>query len=69
MARKRGLRRGMCKHVVRAVGFKHCNKIRTAVAFDPDVFNDIVKLATTERTTFAEQVRLLVEFGMESLNA
>lgn len=36
------------------------------VAFDGDVFDQVRKRAVKEKTSFAEQVRLLVEWGLEA---
>lgn len=49
-----------------AKGTKQCNKRHIAIAFDVDVFNEIRSRAQKEGTSFAEQVRLLVEWGLES---
>jgi hypothetical protein len=38
---------------------------RCMVAFDDETFEQIRKLAIAQRTTFAQQVRLLTEFGLE----
>ena len=38
---------------------------RTMVGFDEDVFAEIRGRAVTQHTSFAEQVRLLVEWGLE----
>lgn len=39
---------------------------RCMVAFDDETFEEIRQLAIKSKTTFAKQVRLLVEFGIES---
>lgn len=40
---------------------------RIVVAFPPDTFDTINKLAVRSSTSFAEQVRMLVEWGLEDL--
>lgn len=39
---------------------------RIVVSFDDETFEEIRQRAVKAGTSFAEQVRLLVEFGMES---
>lgn len=41
-------------------------RLRCCVAFDSDQFEEIREQAVEDRTSFAEQVRLLVEWGLES---
>ena len=38
---------------------------RCMVAFDDETFEEIRQLAVENGTSFAEQIRLLVEFGLE----
>lgn len=42
---------------------------RIVVGFDDETFEQVRQRALTERTSFGEQVRLLVEFGLETDNA
>lgn len=51
----RGCRRRDAKNVLQAV-----------VRFDPDTFEQIRQRAIAEKTSFAEQVRRLVEWGLEA---
>lgn len=44
----------------------YAGKRRIVVAFDEDTFGEIRTLATKSETSFAEQVRLLVEWGLIS---
>jgi hypothetical protein len=39
------------------------------VQFDHDTFNQLRNRAIAEKTSFSEQVRLLVEWGLESVAA
>jgi hypothetical protein len=50
-----------------AVGFRHGQHVKLVCAFDPDTFSEIRKLAVKARTSVAEQVRILVEFGLTDL--
>lgn len=45
------------------------NLRRVVIGFDDDVFTEIQGRAERERTSFAEQVRLLTEWGLEADNA
>lgn len=40
---------------------------RIVVSFDPETFVQISRRATRARHSFAEEVRLLVEFGLEDV--
>lgn len=40
---------------------------RIVVGFDPETFAQISRRATKARHSFAEEVRLLVEFGLEDV--
>ena len=47
-----------------------CNKtglIGCHVRFDPETFKEIQTLAKKSKSSFAEQVRCLVEYGIESI--
>lgn len=39
---------------------------RCVIGFDPETFNVIRDRAIREKTSFAEQVRILVEWGLEA---
>lgn len=52
-----------------ANGHSYRCKRRIVIAFDPDTFEQISKRAQHSKTSFAEEVRTLVEFGLESVNA
>ena len=41
-------------------------KRRINVTLDDETFDEIRKLAVAEKTSFAEQIRLLVEWGLEA---
>ena len=41
-------------------------KRRTVIAFDEDQFAEIRQRAVKQQTSFAEQVRLLCEWGLEA---
>lgn len=43
-------------------------KLKIAVSFDADTFDVIAMRATQEGTSFGEQVRMLVEWGLECAN-
>lgn len=47
-----------------AVGYRNHGKIRVVVSFDDDTFSEIRAKATRDKTSFAEQVRQLVEWGL-----
>lgn len=49
-----------------AAGHIHRRKIRAVVGFEPDTFETIRKRATKSRVSFAEEVRTLVEWGLEA---
>lgn len=46
-------------------GYRHHGMKRIVVSFDEETFDDIVRRAAAKRRSFAEQVRTLVEFGLE----
>jgi len=48
-----------------AVGFPHGNHVKIVCAFDVETFDDIRKRAVKAETSVAEQVRKLVEWGLE----
>lgn len=41
--------------------------VKTVCLFDPDTHEEIAKLATSEKTSFAEQVRILTEHALEEI--
>lgn len=47
-------------------GVLHRCRLVTCCSFDPDTHAEIRARAIRERTSFAEQVRLLVEWGLET---
>lgn len=47
-----------------AKGFAHRNRTRIVCDFDPDAFEEVRTRAEREGTSIAEQVRLLVEWGL-----
>ena len=49
-----------------ATGTQHKAKRRAMVIFDEDQFHEIRERAVTEKTSFAAQVRLLCEWGLEA---
>lgn len=48
-----------------ARGHIHKGRSRVVIAFDDEMFTKVQKLAQCEGTSFAEQVRCLVEWGLE----
>lgn len=52
-----------------AVGVAHGKNLQITVRFDPETFQAIRARAWHEKTSVAEQVRRLVEWGLESLDA
>lgn len=63
---KIGTRLGKVKIKQRYVskGRKRTNGLMNNIIFDEDTFNEIRKMAIKKRTSFGEQVRLLVEWGL-----
>ena len=49
-----------------AVGFKHGAHVKLVCAFDEEKFQVIRALAVKNGTSVAEQVRTLVEWGLEA---
>jgi hypothetical protein len=56
----------------RRVGVGHCRGAsglrQMMISFDEDTFAEIRRLAETEKSSFAEQVRILVQWGLDSSN-
>jgi hypothetical protein len=52
-----------------ASGKPHGHQLRANVGFDPDTFAEIADRARREKVTFAEAVRLLVTWGLETASA
>lgn len=48
---------------------KRPNQTQTVCSFDHDTFATVRALALKNGTSFAEQVRLLVEWGLEAIDA
>jgi hypothetical protein len=48
---------------------KRPNLTQTVIGFDHETFATVRALAVKNGTSFAEQVRLLVEWGLEAVNA
>ncbi len=42
---------------------------RIVIGFDEDTFEQVRRRAATEKTSFAEQARLLIEWGLEADHA
>lgn len=51
----------------RAAGTKVGNKRQLIVRVDDDTFEEIAELAAAENVSVAEQIRVLIEFGLESV--
>ena len=49
-----------------ARGTKHKLKRRTVVILDEDQFQEVRARAVRKNTSFSEQIRLLVEWGLEA---
>lgn len=49
-----------------ANGMKFHNHIKVACGFDPETFKQIRLRAIKEKTSVAEQIRKLVEWGLEA---
>lgn len=45
------------------------NQRRIVIGFDEQTFVTIAAMAKADRTSFAEQARLLIEWGLEAANA
>lgn len=56
-----------CKSV--ANGLRNGAMVRVVVSFDEETFDQIRSRAIAQQSSFAEQVRLLVEFGLEDVSA
>jgi hypothetical protein len=64
----------MRRHLVPGVGSRktgngnrhHVGLKRIVVAFDDETFEQVRKRAARSKTSFAAEVRLLVEFGLET---
>ena len=56
---------GLARGVARGHG-SHKGYRRIVVSFDEETFDAVRKLAESTGTSFAEQVRLLVEWGLEA---
>lgn len=50
--------------VKQAVGFKRGNHIKLVCALDPETFDQVRALAVKKGTSVAEQVRILIEWGL-----
>ncbi len=66
VARNRNIGEARAKVFKPATGTKCKLKRRTVVTFDEDQFAEIRQRAVKLRTSFAEQVRLLCEHGLEA---
>jgi len=42
---------------------------RVVVSFDPETFEQVRSRALANKTSFAEETRCLVEYGLETVNA
>lgn len=51
----------------RARGVKMGNKRQIVVRLDDDTFDEVLALAEHSNTSVAEQVRVLIEFGLEDV--
>jgi hypothetical protein len=49
-----------------ANGGKFGEQLRINCLFDPDTFEELKQRAYKEKTSMAEQIRLMVEWGLES---
>lgn len=47
-------------------GFRRCNMLRHVCQFDEETFEQIKAMARKKGTSIAEQIRLLVEWGLEA---
>lgn len=47
-----------------AVGYKHGNHVKLVCALDPETFDQIRAIAVKKGTSVAEQVRILIEWGL-----
>lgn len=52
-----------------ARGHDYRQQRRVVVGFDPETFDQIRTRAQQHRTSFAEEVRTLIEWGLESEHA
>lgn len=52
-----------------ARGHQRCNLRRVVIGFDPDTFAELNARAKRAHTSFAEEVRTLITWGLESANA
>lgn len=50
-----------------AQGYQRHNLKRVSIGFDQDTFEDVSKRASKAKTSFAEEVRLLVTIGIETM--
>lgn len=58
---------GYLRERVRPVkGFKRHHMKRIVVQFDPETFDEIEALAAKDKVSFAEKVRQIVEWGLET---
>lgn len=48
-----------------AKGFRRGNHVKLVCAIDPETFEEIRARAVQQQTSVAEQVRILIEFGLE----
>jgi hypothetical protein len=46
-------------------GLRDCHKIQLAARFSPNTFEELRALAAKRKTSVAEQIRVLVEIGLE----
>ena len=51
---------------LRIRGHRHRAKVRIMIGFDPETFNEVREQALASGESFAERVRTLVEWGLES---
>jgi len=51
---------------VPGVGHIQGGHVKMVCAIDPDTFAQIRALAVKRKTSLAEQIRILIEFGLES---
>jgi len=42
------------------------DRVGITISFEKEMFNILNQRAATQRTSFAEQVRILIEWGLES---
>ena len=50
-------------------GVRKGKKLQTQIGLDPDTHREVKKLASRAGISFAEQCRLLIEWGTESVHA